>query len=126
MNESEKDIQTLVEDYFAARKGTREGLHKWILRRFIVYVNKSQKPLRLMTVKDVELFIRELRQAGYAPGSIANNFSFLRKFFDHLEFGGLVRNNVARTTVARAEKHEPKVYTDKQLLRVYRKYHPRQ
>jgi hypothetical protein len=125
MHDSDKDIPALAADFFVARKGTREGDQKWILKRFCGYTLRHPKPLRLLTVVDIELFIRELREEGYTPGYVAGQISHLRKFFDHLEALGLVQENVARNAFARAEKIEPRVYTDKQLIRVHRKYHPR-
>ena len=120
-----KDLQSLADNYFSARKGTREGKNKWLVRKFVEFSKRKQKPPHLMVIKDIELFIYELRQEGYTSVCIACSFNFLRKFFDHLESLGLVQNNVARNTIARAEKYEPRYFTDAELIRVHHKYHPR-
>jgi len=125
MNDLDPNLQSLVENYWAARHGTWEGRHKWILRRFIEFVDRKPKPLHMITVKDMERFIADLRQAGYTAAYISNNFVFLRKFFDHLKSLGIVADNSARNTFARAEKREPRWFSDKELLQTHRRYHPR-
>jgi len=118
-------VASLVERYWAARQGTRDARHKWILRRFVEFTGRNGKHPEEWTVRDFESFGIDLRQRGYRPDYISRNFAFLRRFLDHLELQGIVSANRAREAFARAERSEPRVYTDEELLLIHRKYHPR-
>lgn len=119
------DIQLLVDEYLAAHKDTREGHHKAMLLRFVTFSTTNGISSCQVTVKDIELFIEYLHQAGYASDYIAVNFVFLRRFFDHLQSLGLIQGNPARDAFARAGRAEPRRFTDEELLRVHHEHHPR-
>ena len=119
------DLQYLVDEYLFERKGTREGHHRAMLKRFVIFSTSNRIPLCQVTVKDIEAFIGYLHQAGYTLEYIAVNFVFLRIFFDQLQADGLIHGNPARDVYARAGRNEFRRFTNEELVKFITKYHPR-
>lgn len=125
MTNKTDNVNVLVETYLVTQIGTRVQRQKGFLRRFARFCNRYSIHIDAVTVKDMEMFIEELKWGGLTPGYIAGQFALIRKFFDFLSEKGIVRGNPARNVFARAEKREPRLRSDNRLKAEHRLFHPR-
>lgn len=121
----DREADRLIRDYLVAAGRKNLTTRPRVLKSFAAFLYQMNRRIARLRYRDLETFVAFMRARGVRQFNVSHDFTTLRKFYDYLRAVGAVPTNLARSIMVSAGRKHVRMYTDAELIRVFRTKHPR-